>query len=113
NFYKFYGRLNKLELNTRDNVEEAYFDLRYATEIYKVMQHFTTPNFFLMGLVIGLGTKVSEIIDLLYNFNELPVNELFILLAVVLGIFLVFIGFFFMIRYQTHCLYGKYLNQLK
>lgn len=113
NFYKFYGRLNKLELSTKDNVEDAYFDLKYSIEMYKVMQHFILPNYFLLGLVIGAGGAINLIIERLLNFNNLVTIEKLPLILLGLFILLTFVGFFYLIKFYTQYLYGKYLDELR
>jgi len=113
NFYKLYGRLNKLELNTKSNVEEAYFDLRYSLEIYKVMHHFISPNLFLLGFVYGAGKSIEKLMQDLLNFGSLSTDKHLFLFAVCAVILLFFVGYFFFIKWVLHYYYGKYLDELK
>ena len=112
NFYKFYGRLNNLELNTSSNIDDAYFDLRYSMEMYKAMHHFITPNMFLLGFVFGVGPKIDKLFKTLHGIKDFETQGLItggVLFLVILGIT---IGFFYFIRYATNLKYGKYLKQL-
>ena len=113
NFYKFYGRLNQLELNTKENVEDAYFDLRYSIEIYTVMQHFTIPNFMLLGFVFGVGKAIEGLLEKLFDFGGLALNEKALLLGFGLILLLILIGGFYLTRILVRATYGKYLNELK
>lgn len=112
NFYKFYGRLNNLDLNTSSNINDAYYDLRYSIEMYKAMHHFITPNMFLLGFVIGVGPKIDKLFKVLHGISNLETKGLItggILLVVIAGLM---IGFFYYIKYAANLKYGKYLKQL-
>lgn len=112
NFYKFYNRLNKLELNTSSNIDDAYFDLRYSIEMYNAMHHFITPNMFLLGFVIGVGPKIDKLFKTLHSIKYLAPKGLMVGGVLFLVIALVMLGFFYFIRYASKAKYGKYLNEL-
>jgi hypothetical protein len=111
-FYKFYGRLNKMELNTKDHIDEAYFDLRYAIEIYKVMHHFITPNLFLLGFVIGIGPKINKLFAKLQTIKDFEKQGLIsggVLFAIAV---VVMLGFFYFLRFAINYQYGRHLKEL-
>ncbi|AFD08337.1 hypothetical protein [Solitalea canadensis] len=112
NFYKFYGRINKLEVSTKDSLNEVYFELKHFIEIYKVMQHFISPNFLLMGFIIGIGPKVGKLLDKLVTIKDLHSDGVW-LGVVILGAFIVvMVGFYFYINAHIKYFYGKYLTEL-
>lgn len=113
NFYKFYGRINKLTFDTKSNLDNAYFELKHFTEIYKVMQHFISPNFFLLGFILGIGPKIGKMLEKLVTVKDFD-NDGLILGAIILGAFLLGLtGFFFYINAYINYLYGKHLKQLE
>lgn len=113
NFYKFYGRINKLTLDTKSNLDNVYFELKHFTEIYKVMQHFISPNFFLLGFILGIGPKIGKMLERLLTVKDFH-NDGLILGAIILSAFLLGLtGFFFYINAYINYLYGKHLKQLE
>ncbi len=112
NFYKFYGRLNKLELTTSSNIDDAYFDLRYAIEMYKAMHHFITPNMFLLGFVIGVGPKIDKLFKTLHGIRHLETKGLIMGGVLLIAFVVVMLGFFYFIKRITDAKYGKHLNEL-
>ncbi|POY35671.1 hypothetical protein C3K47_14865 [Solitalea longa] len=112
NFYKFYGRLNRLSFTTKDSLDEAYFELKHFTEIYTVMQHFIAPTCFLLGLLAGLGQKAGKTLDKIVGVAYLQHDGIIILSILLISFITLMIGFIIYIKWYVNRLYGKYLNEL-
>lgn len=112
NFYKFYSRLNKNDLNTKTALDDAYFELKNNIEMYKVMQHFITPNLFIAGFIFGIGPKMQKLLDKLTSIKTMDQSGILMLCILILTFIVFMVGFYFYIRWHVNFLYGKYLKEL-
>ncbi len=108
-FFKFYKRLVSMNLNTKDNLYETYFDIKLNMEIYK------TFNFVILPLALGL--IFLEFISLtkipLQNIDHGLTSKPYFMIILAFGIVsqLLIIGL--LTEWWVHFFYGKYAKQIK
>ncbi|UKJ07362.1 hypothetical protein [Solitalea lacus] len=113
NFYKFYGRINHLSINTKDSLNEVYFELKHFIEIYKVMQHFISPTCLLLGLIMGLGHKTGKVLDKIADATITQHDGIILITILIVSFSTLMTLFFIYVKWYINCLYGKHLKELE
>jgi hypothetical protein len=105
--YLFYKRLNRVTLNTKDNLYETYFDIRLNMELYKTFGFALTPFvvLFLVGILYYEISKTQEIV--FTNLQNSHILALF--LAVASSILFMGLALEWWVKY----FYGKYAKEIR
>jgi len=108
-FYLFYKRLNKLTLNSKDNLYTVYYDIQLNIEMYKSFTYTISP-FVLVYAYMHLSNRLTFDIALIYRSTGN--NYVFIFLAAAITVFSVILTFV-LTEYYVKKSYGKYAAQIK
>ncbi|WP_432222569.1 hypothetical protein ACRASX_04520 [Flavobacterium sp. TMP13] len=104
---RFYKRLSKITLKTKDSLYETYFDIRLNMELYKTFGFALTPflTLYLIGMMYyQLSQKV--------NFQIATVSDsLLISLFAMIIISILAVGL--LLEWWVHYFYGKYAKEIR
>ncbi len=102
--FVFYKRLNKIALNTKDNLYETYFDIRLNMELYKTFTFALTPFviLFLVGVLYFTLPNGATFFTDSTNSITLFLSVLFSMLFIGLGL-----------EWWVHFFYGKYAKEIR
>ncbi len=102
--FVFYKRLNKIALNTKDNLYETYFDIRLNMELYKTFTFALTPFMilFLVGVLYFTLPNGATFFTDSTNSITLFLSVLFSMLFIGLGL-----------EWWVHFFYGKYAKEIR
>ncbi|CAM2859207.1 MAG: hypothetical protein GZ091_19180 [Paludibacter sp.] len=107
--YFFYKKINDIDISTKDNLYETYFEIRLFEEVYKLISYALMPSGLIYMILIPLGSKTEKVMKIVESFRYPDV--LYVAGVVVFIAYLV--SLWFLIQAHAEMFYGKYAKEVK